>query len=171
MVTLMSGVRVTWPVGSAPKGYCLGCLAARADSGAGQLFRHGVLAKARPRAGQVGTIMAVSIPNSGYKCSKNQSERPDLNRRPLDPQEVVWRLSRSVLLCRGVLGVLTCELFIRVHTVWSQSGPNPCRERVPRQARGWTERVARGNTVADRYLIDADLFPRYVRGDWRRGGF
>jgi len=28
-----------------------------------------------------------------------------------------------------------------------------------------------GNTVADRYLIDADLLPRYVRGDLRPGGF
>jgi hypothetical protein len=37
-------------------------------------------------AGQVGTIMADFVPNSGYKCSKNQSGRPDLNRRPLDPQ-------------------------------------------------------------------------------------
>ena len=26
------------------------------------------------------------VPISGYKCSKNQSGRPDLNRRPLDPQ-------------------------------------------------------------------------------------
>jgi len=47
--TLASGVRVTWPVGSAPKGYCPGCLAARADSGAGQLFRPGALVQARPR--------------------------------------------------------------------------------------------------------------------------
>jgi hypothetical protein len=109
VVTLTSGVTVTWPVGSAPKGYCLGCLDARADSGAGQLFCHGVLVKTHPRllwedrclsgpprrdlgpsrqrdqqdciaaaldallipAGQVGTIMAVFVPNSGYKCSKN----------------------------------------------------------------------------------------------------
>ena len=49
MVTLTSGVRLTWPVGSAPKGYCLGCLDACADSGAGQQFRHGVLVKTRPR--------------------------------------------------------------------------------------------------------------------------
>ena len=49
MVTLTLGVRVTWPVGPAPKGYCPGCLAACADSGAGQLFRHGVLVKAHPR--------------------------------------------------------------------------------------------------------------------------
>jgi hypothetical protein len=26
------------------------------------------------------------VPIEGYKCSKNQSGRPDLNRRPLDPQ-------------------------------------------------------------------------------------
>jgi hypothetical protein len=37
---------VTWPVGSAPKGYCL---VACADFGAGQLFRHGVLVKTRQR--------------------------------------------------------------------------------------------------------------------------
>jgi len=43
------GVRVTWPVGSAPKGCCLGCLDACAGSGAGQLFRHGVLVKTHPR--------------------------------------------------------------------------------------------------------------------------
>ena len=49
MVTLTSGVRLTWPVGSAPKGYWLGCLDACADSGAGQLFRHGVLVKTHPR--------------------------------------------------------------------------------------------------------------------------
>ena len=49
MVTLTLDVRVTWPVGSAPKGYWLGCLDACADSGAGQLFRHGVLVKTRPR--------------------------------------------------------------------------------------------------------------------------
>ena len=49
MVTLTSGVRLTWPVGSAPKGYCLGCLDACADSGAGQQFRDGVLVKTHPR--------------------------------------------------------------------------------------------------------------------------
>ena len=37
-------------------------------------------------AGQVGMIMVGFVPISGYKCSKNQSGRPDLNRRPLDPQ-------------------------------------------------------------------------------------
>src|SRR5262249_33725892 len=37
-------------------------------------------------AGQVGMIMAVFVPTSGYKRSKNPSGRPDLNRRPLDPQ-------------------------------------------------------------------------------------
>jgi hypothetical protein len=36
-------------VGSAPKEYCLGWLDARADSGAGKLFRHGVLVKTHPR--------------------------------------------------------------------------------------------------------------------------
>jgi len=49
VVTLTWDVRVTWPVGSAPKGYCLGCLDACADSGAGQQFRHGVLVKTHPR--------------------------------------------------------------------------------------------------------------------------
>jgi hypothetical protein len=34
---------------SAPKGYSLGRLDARAGSGAGQLFRHGVLVKTHPR--------------------------------------------------------------------------------------------------------------------------
>jgi len=38
-------------------------------------------------AGQVGMIMAGFVPISGYKRSKNPSGRPDLNRRPLDPQE------------------------------------------------------------------------------------
>jgi len=38
-------------------------------------------------AGQVGMIMAGFAPISGYKRSKNPSGRPDLNRRPLDPQE------------------------------------------------------------------------------------
>jgi hypothetical protein len=36
-------------VSSAPKGYSLGSLNARADSGAGQPFRHGVLVKTHPR--------------------------------------------------------------------------------------------------------------------------
>ena len=99
-------------MGSAPKGCCPGCLDDRADSGAGQLFRHGVLVKTRQRllwedryltgqaapvsrpsrrrdqqgcvaaaldallipAGQVGTIMAVFVPNSGYKRSKNRRD-------------------------------------------------------------------------------------------------
>jgi hypothetical protein len=34
-------------------------------------------------------IMASFVPILGYKCSKNQSGRPDLNRRPLDPQESI----------------------------------------------------------------------------------
>ena len=38
-----------WPVVPAPKECCLGCLDARADSGAGQQFRHGVLVKTHPR--------------------------------------------------------------------------------------------------------------------------
>ena len=43
-------VRVTWPVGSAPKGDCLGCLGARDGAPPlGKLFRHGVLVKAHPR--------------------------------------------------------------------------------------------------------------------------
>jgi hypothetical protein len=40
-------------------------------------------------AGRVGMIMAGFVPISGYKCSKNLSGRPDLNRRPLDPQECI----------------------------------------------------------------------------------
>jgi len=40
-------------------------------------------------AGRVGMIMAGFVPNSGHKRSKNQSGRPDLNRRPLDPQECI----------------------------------------------------------------------------------
>jgi len=43
-------VRVTWPVGSAPKGDCLGCLGARDGAPPlGKLFRHGVLVKTHPR--------------------------------------------------------------------------------------------------------------------------
>ena len=48
MVTLTLGVRVTWPVGSALKGYCPCCLDALADSYAGQLFRHGMLGPPAP---------------------------------------------------------------------------------------------------------------------------
>jgi hypothetical protein len=46
-------------------------------------------------AGQVGMIMAGFVPNSGYKCSKNPSGRPDLNRRPLDPQARIRCLAWS----------------------------------------------------------------------------
>jgi hypothetical protein len=49
MVTLTLGVRVDPAGGSAPTGYCLCCLDTRAGSGAGQLFRHGVLGQAHPR--------------------------------------------------------------------------------------------------------------------------
>jgi len=43
-------VRVTWPVGSAPKGDCLGCLGARDGAPPlGKLFGHGVLVKTHPR--------------------------------------------------------------------------------------------------------------------------
>ena len=49
-VAVGHNVRVTWPVGSAPKGDCLGCLGARDGAPPlGQLFRHGVLVKTHPR--------------------------------------------------------------------------------------------------------------------------
>ena len=52
-------------------------------------------------AGQVGMIMASFVLISGYKCSKNQSGRPDLNRRPLDPQECIHiSASRAVAYFR-----------------------------------------------------------------------
>jgi hypothetical protein len=38
-------------------------------------------------AGQVGMIMVGFVPILGYKSSKNLSGRPDLNRRPLGPEE------------------------------------------------------------------------------------
>jgi len=37
--------------------------------------------------------MAGFVPNDGYKCSKNQSGRRDLNPRPLDPQARIWSLA------------------------------------------------------------------------------
>jgi hypothetical protein len=43
------GRQVRWPVGSAPKQYCLGCWTPAPDSGAGQAVPHGVLVKANPR--------------------------------------------------------------------------------------------------------------------------
>jgi hypothetical protein len=53
-----------------------------------------------------------------------QSGRPDLNRRPLDPQEV----GLAVLTGQWgsgdlVLRVPTCWLSGHMHSVWSQSGP------------------------------------------------
>ena len=43
-------VRVTWPMGSAPKGDCLGCRGARDGAPPlGMLFRRGVLVKTHPR--------------------------------------------------------------------------------------------------------------------------
>ena len=53
-----------------------------------------------------------------------QSGRPDLNRRPLDPQEVGLAVLTGQ---RGsdspALGAPTCRLFGHMHSVWSQSGP------------------------------------------------
>src|SRR5215475_8828399 len=55
-------------------------------------------------AGHVGMIMAVFVPISGYRSSKNPSGRPDLNRRPLDPSHLP-----GVAGCRptGLTGRLT----------------------------------------------------------------
>jgi len=50
-------------------------------------------------AGQVGMIMAGFVPISGYKRSKNQSGRADLNRRPLDPQECIPEAMAFVDIC------------------------------------------------------------------------
>ena len=50
-------------------------------------------------AGQVGMIMAGFVPILGYKCSKNLSGRPDLNRRPLDPQESIHIPATRALPC------------------------------------------------------------------------
>jgi hypothetical protein len=55
------------------------------------------------RAGQVGMIMAGFVPISGYKCSKNPSVQPDLNRRPLDPQARIRRLARSEGVGQGAI--------------------------------------------------------------------
>ena len=118
-------VRVTWPVGSAPKGDCLGCLGARDGAPPlGKLFGHGVLVKTHPRlmwegryvTGPPPGISAMAATRSsglhgrhlgcfahpgrsggndhgrfrshfGVQAFEKQSGRPDLNRRPLDPQE------------------------------------------------------------------------------------
>jgi len=53
-----------------------------------------------------------------------QSGRPDLNRRPLDPQEVGLAVLAGHWGSDGpALGAPTCMLFGQMHSVWSQIGP------------------------------------------------
>jgi hypothetical protein len=59
----------------------------------------------------------------------DQSGRPDLNRRPLDPQKVGLAVLTGQSGSSGpALGAPTCRLFMRVHTVWSQSAPPKLRD-------------------------------------------
>jgi hypothetical protein len=48
-----------------------------------------------PRCAAIPT-WAIFVPNSGYKRSKNPSGRPDLNRRPVDPQECIHEAVASI---------------------------------------------------------------------------
>jgi hypothetical protein len=60
-----------------------------------------------------------------------------LNRRPLDPQEVGLGVFTGKDGSKGdAPGVMTCGLFSRVHTVWSQTGPKPCRGRASQRPPG-----------------------------------
>ena len=84
-----------------------------------------------PLEGPFRTRMAPLLALVGVEiCSKKlnyQSGRPDLNRRPLDPQEVGFGVCPGQsCYAGGALGVPTCGLFSRAHTVWSQSGIAPC---------------------------------------------
>jgi hypothetical protein len=68
--------------------------------------------------------MADFVPILGHKRSKNQSGRPDLNRRPLDPQDggSGGIAAQSVFFVYS-LRSLTCSLFSMWHSVWSPDGP------------------------------------------------
>ena len=53
-----------------------------------------------------------------------QSGRPDLNRRPLDPQDMGLAVLTGQWGSDGpALGAPTCWLCGQMHSVWSQSGP------------------------------------------------
>ena len=111
--------------------------------------------------------MAVFVPNSGHKRSKNQSGRPDLNRRPLDPQEVGFGVCPGQsCYAGGALGVPTCGLFSRVHTVWSQSGPNPCRERAAQRPPRCELVARRSLTVAGAGHRSTDSSNGRIRAAW-----
>jgi hypothetical protein len=71
-----------------------------------------------------------AIPPSGEMASDLQrwSGRPDLNRRPLDPQDVGSGVipAQSAFSVRALCS-LTCGLFSVWHGVWSPDGPRGCR--------------------------------------------
>ena len=57
------------------------------------------------------------------------SGRPDLNRRPLDPQDMALAVLPGQRAFRSQApGVVTCGLSGRAQDVWSQSGPKPGRQ-------------------------------------------
>jgi pimeloyl-ACP methyl ester carboxylesterase len=89
-------------------------------------------------AGQVGMIMAGFVPNSRYKRSKNRAGRPDLNRRPLDPQSHAgdrWtslkRAERAFDLPKQWPGMASCRLESFCVGSWNGSMP-PAERRRPR---------------------------------------
>jgi hypothetical protein len=60
----------------------------------------------------------------GVQAFEKPSGRPDLNRRPLDPQDMGLTVLTGQWGSGGpALGAPTCWLSGQVHSVWSQSGP------------------------------------------------
>ena len=61
---------------------------------------------------------------SSFEKTLYQSGRPDLNRRPLDPQDMAVGIQPGQCRLReDALGAATCGLSGWMHSVWSQSGP------------------------------------------------
>jgi hypothetical protein len=59
-----------------------------------------------------------------HKAFEKPSGRPDLNRRPLDPQDMGLAVLTGHWGSDGpALGALTCWLSAQMHSVWSQNGP------------------------------------------------
>ena len=85
---------------------------------------HAARASGRAIAQQVGSFVGSCVVEVYSKKVSYQSGRPDLNRRPLDPQEVGLAVFTGQRGSGGpALGAPTCRSFGQMHSVWSQSGP------------------------------------------------
>ena len=81
-------------------------------------------ASGRAIAQQVGSFVGSCVVKIYSKKVDYQLGRPDLNRRPLDPQEVGLAVFTGQRGSGGpALGAPTCRSFGQMHSVWSQSGP------------------------------------------------